>query len=85
MRPAIFALFYFPDIFEDLVSPVVAAQLFFTTACDKRKNILDPIMSFCIAILNQPKDEATARKRDGALHVIGSVSDILMKVKLIHK
>ena len=73
--------FFFTDIFEDLVSPVVAAQLFFTTACDKRKNTLDPIMAFCIEILNQPKQDANARRRDGALHVIGSVSDILMKVQ----
>ena len=63
------------------MSPVVAAQAFLTTACDKRRNILDPIMGFCIQVLNQPKDEANARKRDGALHVIGSASDILMKVQ----
>ena len=65
------------DIFEDLVSPVVAAQTFLSTACAKRKNTLDPVMAFCGQVLSGERD---ARRKDGVLNVIGQVADTLMKV-----
>ena len=70
--------FFFLDIFEDLVSPVVAAQSFLATACQKRKNTLDPVMGFCNQVLNGARD---ARKKDGVLNVIGQVAETLMKVQ----
>lgn len=69
------------DIFEDLVSPVVAAQVFLAEACQKRKNILDPVMMFCVQILNNSSENRDPRKKDGALNVIGTTSDVLMKRK----
>lgn len=36
------------------------------------------MMAFCYQILTEPS--ADPRKKDGALHVIGSLADILLKV-----
>ena len=72
---------FFVDIFEDLVSPVVAAQVFLAEACQKRKNILDPVMMFCVQILNNSSENRDPRKKDGALNVIGTTSDVLMRVR----
>ena len=68
------------DIFEDLISPLVAAQHFLSRACTKRKNVLDPVMAFCVQVMGLPEDQRDPTKKDGALHVIGSVSEVLMKV-----
>ena len=56
---------------------MVAAQHFLITACARRKNVLDPVMAVCVQVLNTESD---LRKLDGALHVIGQVADVLMKV-----
>jgi len=68
------------DIFEDLLSPVVSAQNFLATACMKRKAVLDPVMGYCVGMLNQPAEQRGPRKKDGALNVIGQVAEVLMKV-----
>ena len=39
------------------------------------------MMAFCYQILTDPNFDP--RKKDGALHVIGSLADILLKVKLL--
>eukprot|EP00731_Ephydatia_muelleri_P006494 Em0003g742a len=70
------------DIFEDLVSPLVAAQHFLTNCCAKRKNILDPVMAYCVHILDTPAEQRDPTRKDGALHVVGSVADILLKKKM---
>ncbi|XP_059833809.1 importin-8 isoform X4 [Hypanus sabinus] len=70
------------DVFEDHVSPTTAAQNFLYTAAKKRKEVLPKMMSFCYQILTNPSGDP--RKKDGALHVIGSLADILLK-KNIYK
>lgn len=70
------------DIFEDLVSPVVAVQVFLSEACQKRKNILDPVIGYCVQILDEPSEERDPRKKDGALNVIGTTAEVLMKVSV---
>uniref|UniRef100_UPI00398F7D15 importin-8 isoform X3 n=1 Tax=Pristiophorus japonicus TaxID=55135 RepID=UPI00398F7D15 len=65
------------DVFEDHVSPTVAAQNFLYTAAKKRKEVLPKMVSFCYQILTNPSDDP--RKKDGALHVLGSLADILLK------
>ena len=70
------------DIFEDLVSPVVAVQVFLSEACQKRKNILDPVMVYCVQILSEPPEKRDPRKKDGALNVIGTTAEVLMKVSI---
>ena len=74
---------FFPtaDIFEDFVSPVAAAATLLHTAVKKRKQVLDPTMAFCVRILNTPAEQRDPRQKDGALHMIGTLADILLKVR----
>ncbi|XP_055963797.1 importin-8 [Sorex fumeus] len=65
------------DIFEDYASPTTAAQTLLYTAAKKRKEVLPKMMAFCYQILTDPNYDP--RKKDGALHVIGSLADILLK------
>ena len=74
---------FYPDMFEDMVSPVIAAQNLLTQACTKRKGVLDPVLAFCVSILQQPPEQRDYCKKDGALHVLGSVYEALMK-KVVH-
>ena len=67
------------DMLEDLVSPLIAAQHFLTQACTKRRGVLDPVLAFCIAILQLPPEQTDYRKKDGVLHVLGSVYEALMR------
>ncbi|KAF6119171.1 importin 8 [Phyllostomus discolor] len=68
------------DIFEDYASPTIAAQTLLYTAAKKRKEVLPKMMTFCYQILTDPNFDP--RKKDGALHVIGSLADILLKKSL---
>ncbi|XP_034942293.1 importin-7 [Chelonus insularis] len=68
------------DIFEDFVSPVTAAQTLLHSACKKRRDMLQKTMQFCVEVLQSPN--ADPRQKDGALHMIGSLADILLKKKI---
>ncbi|KAM4035336.1 importin-8 [Anomaloglossus baeobatrachus] len=70
------------DVFEDYVSPASAAQNFLHTASKKRKEVLPKMMNFCYQILTA--SSVDPRKLDGALHVFGSLADILLK-KSVYK
>ncbi|XP_058047764.1 importin-8 isoform X4 [Ahaetulla prasina] len=65
------------DVFADYASPATAAQILLYTAAKKRKEVLPKMMAFCYQILTEPNIDP--RKKDGALHVIGSLADILLK------
>uniref|UniRef100_A0A8C7WC57 Importin 7 n=1 Tax=Oncorhynchus mykiss TaxID=8022 RepID=A0A8C7WC57_ONCMY len=66
------------DVFEDFISPTTAAQTLLFTSCNKRKEVLQKTMGFCYQILTEPTSDP--RKKDGALHMIGSLAEILLKV-----
>eukprot|EP00095_Tigriopus_kingsejongensis_P004972 maker-scaffold96_size378025-snap-gene-2.39 protein:Tk04972 transcript:maker-scaffold96_size378025-snap-gene-2.39-mRNA-1 annotation:"Importin-7" len=68
------------DIFEDFVSPVTAAQTLLHSMCKKRKNVLNVTMDFLMTVVRDPR--ATASQKDGALHMIGTMADILLKQKM---
>ncbi|XP_012603476.1 importin-8 isoform X1 [Microcebus murinus] len=68
------------DIFEDYASPTTAAQTLLYTAAKKRKEVLPKMMAFCYQILTEANFDP--RKKDGALHVIGSLAEILLKKSL---
>ncbi|XP_064634569.1 importin-7-like [Lineus longissimus] len=68
------------DVFEDFVSPVTAAQTLLHSSVSKRKDILPKTMGFCMQLLSEP--ETGPRDKDGALHMIGSVADILLTKKI---
>ncbi|NWR69320.1 IPO8 protein, partial [Centropus unirufus] len=65
------------DVFEDYASTTTAAQNLLYTAAKKRKEVLPKMMAYCYQILTEPNVDP--RKKDGALHVIGSLADILLK------
>ncbi|MBN3273221.1 IPO7 protein, partial [Polyodon spathula] len=65
------------DVFEDFISPTTAAQTLLFTACSKRKEVLQKTMGYCYQILTEPT--ADPRKKDGALHMIGSLAEVLLK------
>uniref|UniRef100_A0A4W3IXC5 Importin 7 n=1 Tax=Callorhinchus milii TaxID=7868 RepID=A0A4W3IXC5_CALMI len=68
------------DVFEDFISPTTAAQTLLYTACSKRKEVLQKTMGFCYQILTEPTVDP--RKKDGALHMIGSLAEVLLKKKI---
>ncbi|XP_023243246.1 importin-7-like [Centruroides sculpturatus] len=65
------------DVFEDFISPVTAAQSLLHSAVKKRKEILPNSMGFVMSILTDPN--SNPRQKDGALHMVGTVANILMK------
>ncbi|ENN75634.1 hypothetical protein YQE_07812, partial [Dendroctonus ponderosae] len=67
------------DVFEDFVSPVTAAQTLLHSSCKKRKEMLGKTMGMLTQILNNPATDAP--QKDGALHMIGSLADVLLKKK----
>ncbi|PSN35756.1 Importin-7 [Blattella germanica] len=68
------------DIFEDFVSPVTAAQTLLHSCCKKRKDMLQKTMHFVMQVLTSPN--ADPRQKDGALHMVGTLADVLLKKKL---
>ena len=68
------------DIFEDFVSPVTAAQTLLHSICKMRKDALSQTMNFLLSVLQN--QSATPAQKDGALHMIGTMADILLKKKL---
>ena len=65
------------DVYEELVSPVSAAVIVIQQAARKRKNVLKPLMTFCQSVLTQPPVDP--RRKDGVLHIIGTVADVLIE------
>jgi len=68
------------DVFEEFVSPSTAAQTLLHSAVVKRKDMLSKTMGFCVQVLNNSGDQP--RQKDGILHMIGSLADILLKKKI---
>uniref|UniRef100_A0A224XHI9 Putative nuclear transport receptor ranbp7/ranbp8 importin beta superfamily n=1 Tax=Panstrongylus lignarius TaxID=156445 RepID=A0A224XHI9_9HEMI len=66
------------DIFEDFISPVTAAATLLLSACKKRKDMLQRTMHFVMQVLTSG---AEPRQRDGALHMVGTLAEILFKKK----
>lgn len=73
--------FFHVDVFEDFLSPVMAAQTVFHSATAKRKEVLNKAMGFCMSILTNPN--SMPRQKDGALHMIGAVAEVLLKVVVL--
>lgn len=65
------------DMFGEFLSPVLAAQSLLHTAVANRKEVLSKTMDFVVHLLSS---ELTPQMKDGALHIIGSVADILLQV-----
>ena len=59
---------FFPDTFDDFVSPVEAACMLLEKGTKKRKDFLDKAMFFASRMLTDPSVDV--RKKDGALHMV---------------
>ncbi|KAL7049000.1 hypothetical protein ACKWTF_003564 [Chironomus riparius] len=68
------------DVFDDISSPVPAAESLLHSLCKTRKGILNSVMTAFFQIINNPS--ITPREKDGALHMIGSLADVLPKKKV---
>lgn len=68
------------DVFEDYATPVPSAQSLFHAVSKKRKGILPKTMQFIMSIVTSPN--ADASQKDGALHMIGTLADVLLKKKI---
>lgn len=68
------------NVYDDHVFPVTAAQSLLCQAARKRKEVLPQMMEFCHQILMDPN--ADPRRKDGALHVIGSLAELLLKKRV---
>uniref|UniRef100_A0AAY4B720 Importin N-terminal domain-containing protein n=1 Tax=Denticeps clupeoides TaxID=299321 RepID=A0AAY4B720_9TELE len=68
------------NAYDDHVFPATAAQSLLCKAARKRKEVLPQMMEFCHQILVDPN--ADPRRKDGALHVIGSLAELLLKKRL---
>ncbi|KAJ6221341.1 hypothetical protein RDWZM_007153 [Blomia tropicalis] len=68
------------DFYEDYISPVSAAQNFLNTCCKRRKDMLKNTVAFSVQVLSS--ETSDPRLKDGALHMLGVVSDLLLKKKV---
>jgi hypothetical protein len=67
------------DILDEYVSPVSAAELFLSDAVAKRKDVLMKTVTFLGTIIHN--DTITAKQRDGVLHMLGVIGNVLIKKK----
>ncbi|XP_076030766.1 importin-7 msk isoform X2 [Oratosquilla oratoria] len=68
------------DIYEDLVSPVTAAQGLLLSVVKKRKEMLQKTMTFLMQVLTTPNVDP--RHKDGVMHMIGTMGGLLLKKKI---
>lgn len=68
------------DVYEDFGTPVPAAQGFLSDACKKRKGILQSTMQIVMNVVTHASVDV--RQKDGALHMVGTLADVLLKKKL---
>lgn len=69
------------DNFDELEPDIAALGLLVTLASKRKKTTLEPIVQFAYtqlsSLLQLPEDLEVARKRDGALRLIGGISHLL--------
>ncbi|XP_015259779.1 PREDICTED: importin-8-like [Cyprinodon variegatus] len=68
------------NLYDDHSLPAAAAQSLLCKAARKRKEILPQMMDFCHNILVEPS--ADPRSKDGALHCIGALAELLLKKRI---
>lgn len=65
------------NLYDDHALPATAAQSLLCKAARKRKEVLPQMMEFCHQILMDPS--ADPRRKDGALHCVGALAELLLK------
>uniref|UniRef100_A0A7N6AV76 Importin N-terminal domain-containing protein n=1 Tax=Anabas testudineus TaxID=64144 RepID=A0A7N6AV76_ANATE len=71
------------NLYDDHALPATAAQSLLCKAARKRKEVLPQMMEFCHQILMDPSSDP--RRKDGALHCIGALAELLLKVCLLYR
>jgi len=71
------------DIFEDFLyfSPNAAAKSYLKEAVKKRKNVLQPVIEHVNNIFNLNATQCDPKLKDGALHIVGTLVETLVKKK----
>ncbi|XP_072309448.1 importin-8 isoform X2 [Eucyclogobius newberryi] len=65
------------NLYDDHALPATAAQGLLCKAARKRKEVLPQMMEFCHQMLLNPS--ADPRRKDGALHCVGTLAELLLK------
>lgn len=68
------------DVYEDFGTPVPAAQAFLAESCKKRKGILQKTMQIVMEVVTHTNVDV--KQKDGALHMVGTLADVLLKKKM---
>lgn len=68
------------DVFDDYSTPVPAAESLLHSVCKTRKGILNSVMAVIMQIITAPNIDA--KQKDGALHMVGTLADVLLKKKV---
>uniref|UniRef100_A0A3Q1KF22 Importin N-terminal domain-containing protein n=1 Tax=Anabas testudineus TaxID=64144 RepID=A0A3Q1KF22_ANATE len=68
------------NLYDDHALPATAAQSLLCKAARKRKEVLPQMMEFCHQILMDPSSDP--RRKDGALHCIGALAELLLKKRM---
>ncbi|CAL8324132.1 unnamed protein product [Lota lota] len=68
------------NLYDDHALPATAAQSLLCKAARKRKEVLPQMMEFCHQTLMSPSTDP--RRKDGALHCIGALAELLRKKPL---
>ncbi|CAF96737.1 unnamed protein product, partial [Tetraodon nigroviridis] len=68
------------NLYDEHISPASAAQGLLYKAARKRKEVLPQMMEFCHKILVDPC--ADPHRKDGALHCIGTLAELLLKKRI---
>ncbi|MEQ2304645.1 Importin-8, partial [Ameca splendens] len=67
-------------LYDDHSLPATAAQSLLCKAARKRKEVLPQMMEFCHKILVDPSADPCSK--DGALHCIGALAELLLKKRI---
>jgi hypothetical protein len=65
-------------VYEEFFSPVSAAQGLLKSAVSKRKEVLQKSMGFILQVLTT--NGLVPHKKAGALHMVGTIADVLLAV-----
>lgn len=68
------------NLYDDHALPATAAQSLLCKAARKRKEVLPQMMEFCHQSLIDPT--ADPRRKDGALHCVGALAELLLKKRV---
>jgi len=73
----------FTDVYEEFFNPAMAAQTLLHAAAAKRREVLQKTMGFVIQVLNTANLDP--RHKSGAMHMVGSLAEVLLQVQQLFR